>query len=715
MAAPNQHGLYPTVPHSGRDMDISNGNADGINEAQVDLLRGTEKYQGNAQPSDKPGKWGVAWYKQQEYPENNLEQENPNEQLVQDVSSTAVLTPLDDDLVGNIEDPGDRGNWTGRFDFLMSLLGYSVGLGNVWRFPYLCYKNGGGAFLFPFIIMLFLIGMPMMFMELAFGQFAALGPAAIFERICPLFYGLGYGMIAVSALVSLYYTVIIAWAILYMFTSFTSELPWQRCHKPWATKNCYSYQDADECQSVNGSFYFKTVCYNASMVVENNMTAITHSQVDRHAPAQDFFERHILTITEGIHEIGTVKWQIALCLLFAWSLTFLALSRGVKSVGKVVYFTALFPYFVLTILFFRGVTLPGAINGIIFYVTPDFKKLATAQTWVDAAVQIFFALSPAWGGLITLSSYNKFHNNCFKDSLIVSIGNICTSIFAGFVIFSIVGYLAYELDMPVDKVVEQGPGLAFIVFPDVVTRLPIPPIWSFLFFFMLITLGMGSEFALLETVMTAIQDTYPPFRQKKTWVVLVVSILGFFGGLVICTEGGMYVLQLMDTYAASWSVFFMAILECVIIGWIYGADRFLNDIEQMIGVRGRHWKNFFKAFWKYLTPGTLLFLLFFNWIEYKPMSYAGRKYPFWANIIGWVMAFIPIIAILSMSALKLRQAPSGLSLIEKIRHMLKPSASWGPAHKIPKFDITDVDNGKVDARTITNPGFNGNGPFETKI
>lgn len=717
MAASGTRGkhLYPTVFRG----DKNAMGDDAEKEAQVDLLRGTEKYHGrrdqpSSQSDDKPGgQYTVAWYKQ-DHPESALE-DSPGDSLAQDVSSTAVLTPLDDDLVGEPQEPDDRGNWSGRFDFLMSLLGYSVGLGNVWRFPYLCYANGGGAFLFPFILMLLLIGFPLMFMELSFGQFAALGPASIFERICPLFFGLGYGMIAVTAMVSLYYTVLIGWAFLYMFKSFAAELPWERCHKEWARPSCYSYKEADECMSTNGSVYYQNICYNSTHAEEMNVTELAKNISIRAPPAQDFFEVDMLGMSDGIDNIGTVRWQIALCLLLAWTLTFLALSRGVKSVGKVVYFTALFPYVVLTILFFRGVTLPGAMDGIIYYLTPDFEKLVMAKTWVAAAVQIFFALSPAWGGLITLASYNKFHNNCFKDSLIVGIGNVCTSIFAGFVIFPIIGYLAKELNMPVSKVVEQGPGLAFIVFPDVVTRLPVSPLWSILFFFMLITLGMGSEFALLETVITAVQDTFPHLRQKKTWVVLFVCIGGFLGGLIVCTQGGMYVLQLMDTYSASWSVFLMAICECAIIGWIYGADKFIHDVEMMIGRQTVLWHQFIKLFWKFLTPATLVFLLFFNWIQYSRMEYAGKLYPVWAEIIGWIMAFVPVVLIFSMSAFKFYRSPGDKSFIGKFRYLLKATPKWGPAHKIPKFDLTDVEN--PHGKTLTNPGFAGSSqnPFETRI
>ncbi|KAK3101625.1 hypothetical protein FSP39_004979 [Pinctada imbricata] len=382
----------------------------------------------------------------------------------------------------------------------------------------------------------------------------------------------------------------------------------------------------------------------------------------------------------------------------------------------VVYFTALFPYVVLFILFFRGVTLPGASKGIIYYLKPRFDKLGDAKVWSDAAAQIFFALSPAWGGLITLSSYNKFHNNCFKDSLIVGIGNILTSLFAGFVIFAIVGYLANELNMDVDKVVDQGAGLAFIVYPDVVTRLPISPLWSILFFIMMITLGMGSEFALLETVMTAIQDTYPQLRAKKTWVVLTVCIIGFLGGLSVTCRGGMFILQLMDSYVSSWSVFMMAALESVIVGWVYGGERFIQDIEMMIGQKNVHFHNFFKLFWKFLSPFTLMFVLFFNLIQYRPLEFGDYVYPMWANGIGWVLSMIPITFIVTIAINKIIHAPKDKTIWERIKFLLKPSPQWGPAHKLPVFTLTDVKEIDVD-KTISNPNYSSpnTSPFGSKI
>ncbi|EDV56871.1 sodium- and chloride-dependent glycine transporter 1 [Drosophila erecta] len=575
------------------------------------------------------------------------------------------------------ESEHERGTWTGRFDFLLSLLGYSVGLGNVWRFPYLCYNNGGGAFLIPFTIMLVIAGLPLMFMELSFGQYAALGPVAVYRRFCPLFRGLGTGMILVSAIVMLYYNLIIAWTIFYMFASFAPVLPWQNCEPAWSTKYCFSYAQADQCEATNGTYYLRT-CHNATSAAENNITALALGALKR-PPAEEYFNNFVLGLSKGIEETGSIKLSLAACLFLAWTIVFLCLCKGVQSSGKVVYFTALFPYVVLVILFVRGVTLPGASTGIIFYLTPDWKQLANAQVWGDAAVQIFFALSPAWGGLITLSSYNKFSNNCYKDSLIVAFCNIATSFFAGLVIFSIIGFLAHELNVDVEKVVDQGAGLAFIVYPEVVTRLPISPVWAVLFFVMLLTLGLDSQFALMETVTTAILDRFPNLRQYKIWVVLSVAIFGYIGGLGFTTNSGMYWLQLMDKYAANWSVLLIAISECILIAWIYGSQRFLNDIQGMIGKRSWFWNFFWGIMWRYITPATLLFILFFNWVEYKPAKYGHYVYPMWADAVGWIVGLLPVLVIFLVAFQEIWRAPKSLSFRERIKHLLQPTAEWGPA------------------------------------
>ncbi|KAH7638851.1 hypothetical protein HUG17_2884 [Dermatophagoides farinae] len=587
------------------------------------------------------------------------------------------------------EFPRDRGTWQGRFDFILSLIGYSVGLGNVWRFPYLVYSNGGGAFLIPFIVMMLLVGFPLMFMELAFGQYASLSPVVIYKHFSPLFAGLGYGMIAVSGVVMLYYNMIIAWTLYYMYASLKPELPWSRCDPLWSTDLCYSYKEKDDCIANDpNAIYYNRTCFNHTDVQRLNLTTnLVVSQIspilEKKAPADEYFNNYVLGNIETIDETGNIQFHLLISLLIAWIMVFLCLSKGVQSSGKVVYFTALFPYLVLVILFIRGITLPGAMQGIAFYVKPDFSHLFAAHVWGDAAVQVFFALSPAWGGLITLASYNKFTNNCYRDSILVLFANAGTSIFSGFVVFSIIGYLAHEMDVAVDEVVDQGVGLAFIVYPEVVARLPISPFWSFLFFFMLITLGLDSQFALLETVQTAVLDRFPALRDHKMVILLLVSTLGYAGGIIFTTQSGVLWLGLFDHYAANFSVLIIAITECLLIAWYYGTERFLRDIEKMIGQRSLRWKRLWSIMWKYITPSILMFLLIFNWIKHEPPKSGDYIYPEWSNIFGWILAFIPTIIIIAtmLHTYFTYDGGKNKSIAQKINTLMQPSENWGPTHK----------------------------------
>ncbi|XP_046834416.1 sodium- and chloride-dependent glycine transporter 1-like [Vespa crabro] len=585
-------------------------------------------------------------------------------------------------LQGGEDDHPERGTWTGKFDFLLSLLGYSVGLGNVWRFPYLCYSNGGGAFLIPFTVMLIIAGLPLMFMELSLGQYASLGPVAAYKRFCPLLRGLGYGMVLVSSVVMLYYNLIIAWTLYYIFASVVGagELPWAKCEEPWSTEDCYMPDVAEACFSQD-YFYYKRRCYNTTQMASMGLTIENITNAIRRPPAEEYFTNHVLGMSSGIEETGSIRPSMATSLFLAWVIVFLCLSKGVQSSGKVVYFTALFPYVVLIALFVRGILLPGAKEGILFYLTPDWRRLMSAKVWGDAAVQIFFALSPAWGGLITLSSYNKFTNNCYKDSLIVAVSNIGTSFFAGLVIFSVIGFLAHELDVPVASVVDQGAGLAFIVYPEVVARLPVAPLWSLLFFVMLLTLGLDSQFALMETVTTAILDGIPALRNYKFWVVLSAAVLGYAGGIIFTTNAGMYWLQLMDKYAANWSVLLIAISECILVAWIYGADRFLDDVQKMIGPRGRLWRFFWTWMWKVVTPAALFFILFFNWVEYEPLKYGSYVYPKWADAVGWVVGILPVLVIVGLAISQLRNT-----------------------RRRPTYDDDDDEDDDLDARATNKRG-----------
>ncbi|XP_069138576.1 sodium- and chloride-dependent neutral and basic amino acid transporter B(0+)-like isoform X1 [Argopecten irradians] len=595
----------------------------------------------------------------------------------------------------------ERGNWSGRFDFFLSCLGYAVGLGNVWRFPYLCYRNGGGAFLIPYVIMLAIVGVPIFLLELSLGQFASAGPVTCW-KYAPLFTGVGYGMFIVSALVSIYYNMIIGWACYYLFASFTSTLPWDKCGD-WSTNLCFdkihilNTTGGDTCElagarTKNQTWYSNQVwgtCHTSSTFEKSNVVGFINKTlaneygIKRELPSQEYFD-FVATgsgFSAGIQDLQEPRWQMVLCYLLAFIFVVLALSKSIKTSGKVVYFTATFPYVVLIILLIRGVMLDNYLEGIKFYITPDLERLRDSGVWKDAAVQIFFSLSASWGGLIALASYNKFHNNCVRDTLTVAFGNCLTSVFAGFVIFSYLGYLSKLIDVPVSEVAKSGPSLTFVVYPFAVTTLPAAPFWAILFFMMLITLGVDSEFVLVETVITSLLDRFPKLRQYKLLTVISVSAVFFLLGLTMTTNGGIYMLEVMDTYSGGWNILVIAICECISIGWIYGVRRFMNDIECMVGKDFAFMvlKYWWALCWCLLTPLLCAAIIIFSWVDYKSMGAGdnGDKFPVFADVLGWLMTLLVIVCIVVTAIYQLAITPG--SFAERFRKTCTPTPEWGPA------------------------------------
>ncbi|KAM7401286.1 hypothetical protein PAMA_005462 [Pampus argenteus] len=552
---------------------------------------------------------------------------------------------------GKKDENSRRGNWGNQIEFVLTSVGYAVGLGNVWRFPYLCYRNGGGAFMLPYFIMLVFCGIPLFFLELSFGQFASQGCLGVW-KISPMFKGVGYGMMVVSTYIGIYYNVVICIAFYYFFMSMTNLLPWTYCNNPWNTPDCS---------------------------------------------------------------------------------------------GVVVYFTATFPYVVLTILFIRGITLDGAINGIKYYLTPQWQKVLDAKVWGDAASQIFYSLGCAWGGLITMASYNKFHNNCFRDSIIISITNCATSVYAGFVIFSILGFMAHHLNVPVSEVADHGPGLAFVAYPEALTLLPISPLWSLLFFFMLILLGLGTQFCLLETLVTAVVDEIGTdwIIRNKMVVTLSVAVVGFLLGLPLTTQAGIYWLLLMDNYAASFSLVIISCIMCICIMYIYGHRNYFRDVEMMLGFPP---PLFFKVCWRFISPViisvsehtrkkttrwfsglrdrrvlnfhqlcainnqalthplcllSMQFILIFTVIQYKPITYNDYVYPGWSLAIGFSMALSSVVCIPIYALYKISRSP-GATFRERLKYACRPDPKWGPAlqeHRTGRY-ASMASEDTVEARPL---------------
>ncbi|MBN3322922.1 SC6A3 protein, partial [Atractosteus spatula] len=516
----------------------------------------------------------------------------------------------------------ERETWGKKIDFLLSVIGFAVDLANVWRFPYLCYKNGGGAFLVPYLFFMVIAGMPLFYMELALGQYNREGAAGVW-KICPIFKGVGFTVIIISLYVGFYYNVIIAWALFYLFSSFTGNLPWVDCNNTWNSVNC------SDLWSFNSS---------------------TLNDTHKSTPAAEYFERGVLHVheSEGINDLGLPRWQLTSCLVVVIVILYFSLWKGVKTSGKVVWITATMPYVVLTVLLLRGVTLPGAIDGIKAYLSVDFLRLCEASIrHMHAAAICKITLYSEVSFIFVLNEMHFFTTNCCGDAIITSSINSLTSFFSGFVIFSFLGYMSQKHKVALDEVATDGPGLVFIIYPEAIATLPGSSVWAVIFFIMLLTLGIDSAMGGMESVITGLIDEFKFLHKHRELFTLFIVVTTFLISLFCVTNGGIYVFTLLDHFAAGTSILFGVLIEAIGIAWFYGVDRFSDDIKEMIGHRpGLYWR----LCWKFVSPCFLLFMVVVSFATFNPPYYGTYVFPVWANMIGWCVAIssmtmVPIYAI----------------------------------------------------------------------
>ncbi|KAK3099300.1 hypothetical protein FSP39_002321 [Pinctada imbricata] len=604
------------------------------------------------------------------------------------------------------DEESGRGNWSSRLDFVLSCLGYVVGLGNVWRFPYLVFRNGGGAFFIPYLIMLVFVGVPVVYMELAFGQYASLGPVTVWRSV-PLFKGIGISMVLATTLISIYYNVVNAWAFHYLFSSMVADLPWLHCRNSWNTQSCSKnmYQFAN-CSLLNVSMIEHRDLVNDTCTdVLRNCTAFPEQDFDRvgtcitklrelvgsaafinnshinsqklTSPTEEYFYNKVLDRSGSIGHLGSVQWELALCLLLCWVIVFICLVRGIKTSGKVAYFVVTFPFVIIVVLLVRALTLEGNMQGIRFYVSPKWEKLKEGGVWADAAVQVFFSLSACMGGLVTLASYNKFHNNIYSDAVLICLGDTLMSVLAGFAIFATMGVLSHKLNTDIEDVFKSDIGLTFIVSPAAMSYFPVSPLWSILFFVMIVMLGLSTQFVNIETVITAIIDeNIAILRKRRLLVLFVVCMSLFLLGLPLTTQGGIYVLTLMDEYLAGVPIMVNGLFLCVAIGWVYGITKFSTDIKHMIGHTVSYW---WKTLWCAISPLIILFILIFSMVGYESLTYkhGDEIYESWSEVLGFILLCIPVISIPSWAVYKLVTTRG--SLKQRIKQLCRSENNWGPA------------------------------------
>lgn len=567
----------------------------------------------------------------------------------------------------------ERPKWDNKAQYMLTCVGYCIGIGNVWRFPYLCQSNGGGAFVILYLILLVLEGMPLLLMEFVIGQRLRTGSVGAWKAINPYLTGIGIGSMLVSTLIVLYYNTLIAWIMWYLFNSFQSPLPWSQCPL-----------------NENGTGYI--------------------SECERSTTMDYFYYRVTLDSTPSISESGGLHWPVIVCLAVAWAILCICYLRGISTSGKAVYVTALLPYFVLAIFLIRGLTLKGAVNGLRHLFTPDVDKLADPTTWLNAGSQVFYAFGIGWGGLISFSSYNPVHNNCMRDALVLTVVTGLTSVYAAAVTYSIIGFRATEnydscmsgniltlinaFDLPEESITVsnykaaldhlngtypdifhglpiktcdlqrflsegvEGTGLAFVVFTEAIIKMPGAPAWAVLFFVMLMCLGVSSQFGTFEGVVVPLRDlNLFPKKWSQELLTGVTCLIAFIISLLFAQKSGIYWVTIFDNFAGTIPLLVLGIFELIAVVYLYGIDRFNDDIKFMIGYKP---SIFWQVSWRFLSPLIILVILVFylvtqgqqelTYLVWDPdsddfPSLASVPYPSWINAVIFVLGGIPGLAV----------------------------------------------------------------------
>ncbi|CAG0921433.1 unnamed protein product [Notodromas monacha] len=895
-----------------------------------------------------------------------------------------------------------RQQWSKKVEFILSSLGYAVGFGNIWRFPYLVYKYGGGTFLIPFVIFVLLTGIPFMALEMTVAQYAGLGPFHIYDELCPAMKGLGVATFLTSFVNSIQYVQLLGYVIYYLFASFTTELPWNNCDNGWNLNGCIgpcgSQPDVggkfiwlnETCLSVcpsqqlddltqGGLLRDSTIEYHICPVgtctgnkcgdedamhcslfghVLNCSTGGEYPNVHSTFPTYDYFYAKVLNLYDSEGNVarwesyGTMVWPVFGCVIVAYILAGSALVRGIQTSGKVVYFTATFPYAILAVLFAYGVSLPGALDGIKFYLTPDLNKLMESEVWYEALAQVFFSLGVGYGGVMTLSSYNHFDTPVVSYAVMISTMNFLTSFFAAralrrcfwferwresagstaglsltwlaarfvedailakrdeewmsilsegtgdvgwvvghwvgpgqlreppwviglsaevergelcsrvwcevigegcvfkaeipeiggrcdfgkdlierfnsefaatitfrvgwlgyvnfnlvctddeafvslreedcslvlvddvaganlgkdireeraelvsvctldrrrssreslrlprkalcpdggqefalsvrvagfgvreyptsisndmcrilrvalykdgaqacgqgiavdfcrsirvklfkagcicnrFIVFSVLGYIAQETNVPIDSVAGKGLSLTFISFPTALAKMAAAPVWSVLFFAMLVTVGLDTQMADMETQLTAFFDEFPTLRTRKSLVVLGVTTAGVLGAMSMSFQGGIWMMTLLNDYAATAPVLIVSLFNAVIFAYLYGVHRLFQDMETMVGPVSKFTKAYLFATWKFSGPATVFLCLMYFWGTFPGSEYdrpRSELFPGYINVLGMACTgFLFIIIPVGVLVQYYRNKDVGL------RNLFKPTAEW---------------------------------------
>lgn len=467
-----------------------------------------------------------------------------------------------------------RDRWASKAGFILAAIGSAIGLGNIWRYPYVVYENGGGAFLIPYFVALLTAGIPILLLEYVIGhKYKASAPMA-FRKIRRGAEWIGWWQVIVAFFVVTYYMAILGWALSYTYYSFGTR---------WGEDT------------------------------------------------ETFFFNHYLGVSGDFWGFGTIQWKVLIPFLIVWAVTYWVMhrgvSRGIELANKILMPILVVLMIVMTI---RGVTLPGAAEGLNVLFTPDFKALADPKVWVQAYGHVFFSLSIAFAIMLTYSSYLPDKTDLTNSGLIAGLANSGFEFMAAIGVFATLGFLAAAQGVAVDEVATAGVGLAFVVFPQVINAFPFwNSLFGVLFFGSLLFAGFTSAISILEPVVAGMREKFNLSRKSAVnWVCGVAMLIG----LIYTTGGGIRYLDVVDHFTNQYGIVLGGLFEVILIAWLANKlNEFREHANAVSYVPLGSWWNICL---KWITPVLLTCMVLMTLLEELGKPYEG--YPYSGLIVfGW--------------------------------------------------------------------------------
>ena len=413
-----------------------------------------------------------------------------------------------------------RESWSARSGFIIAAIGSAVGLGNIWRFPYVAYENGGGAFLIPYLIAIFAAGLPLLFLDYAVGHKYRKAPPTAYKKLMNS-EALGWWQVMVTLLIGIYYASVLSWAGSYMFYSIGQQ---------WGT-------DTEK-------FFFTSYLQNGEGLAFG----------------------FVPTLFIGL----VIVWTVVMFILYG------GVKKGVELSNKIFIPLLLILFSILVV---QALRLPGAVDGLNAFFTPNWEAMANYKVWLAAFGHIFFSLSVGFGIMLTYSSYLKRKTNLTGSGLVVALANSSFEILAGIGIFAALGFMAYSAGSSVDEVVSGGIGLAFIAFPKIISSLGAGgDLFGFLFFASLTVAGVTSMVSILQVPIAAFQDKLGWSRKRA--VTIIAGGSAIVSTILFSTHSAITFVDIIDYFANNIGIVGGGLLSIILVTWF--RRPLLKELQQHV-------------------------------------------------------------------------------------------------------------------------------------